>query len=150
MFPPWFLRLPAVGLEAIRFGVLFIWNRGCRFSWSGDFYQWLTLCEEIFIKWKLFEREILKSMTLVFDILHRNDGSSSNMIFKQNKPTTSSPLFSSWSSCGCESSSCFKLCGVCVVAASSQSEWHHQEVHGLLLQPTSHSKSFIPLIKYLE
>ncbi len=65
----------------------------------------------------------------------------------ENISTTSSLPFSSWSTCRCEGSSCIKFCGVCVLASSSQSERHHQEIHRFLLQPTPHGNKFKKLSK---
>lgn len=55
--------------------------------------------------------------------------------------TKLSHAFSSRSSGGCKGSSCIQLNGVRVLASSSQSERHHQEIHRFLLQPTPHGKA---------
>lgn len=55
-----------------------------------------------------------------------------------NISTRSSFPFSSRASGGREGSRCIELRGVCVLAPSSQSERHHQEIHRVLLQPTPH------------
>lgn len=55
--------------------------------------------------------------------------------------TKLSRAFSSRSSGGCKGSSCIQLNGVRVLASSSQSERHHQEIHRFLLQPTPHGKA---------
>lgn len=48
---------------------------------------------------------------------------------------------SSWTTCRCEGGSCVRLCGLCVLASSNQSEWNHQKIHRFLLQSPSHSKT---------
>lgn len=55
-------------------------------------------------------------------------------------PVTNPGFSSSRSSCWCQGSSSLGLHGLCVLAAPAQAEWHHSEVHGVLLPPLPHSK----------
>lgn len=53
-------------------------------------------------------------------------------------------VVSSWTSSRGEGGRCLQLCGVRVLASSFQSQRHHQEIYGFLLQPPPHGKQQTP------
>lgn len=55
-------------------------------------------------------------------------------------PVTNPGFSSSRSSCWCQGGGSLSLHGICVLAAPTQAERHHSEVHGVLLPPLPHSK----------